>query len=111
MEAVRRFIQMHGSARFEVTNEDATAERVRIVNRAGFRRETARGTEYLIFSEVWKDEVVAGLDPRAAARSLARRGFLVTKDGRLQNQVRLPGLSSPMWVYHVLPEILSDPGP
>jgi uncharacterized protein (DUF927 family) len=111
--AVRRFIELHGSARFEPMWEEygtpAGGEQ-RTINRAGFRRKDgAGGVEYLVLPEAWRTEVCAGLDAVAVARVLRDRGLLVPgKDGKLQDQARLPGFTKPVRHYHLTAAILSD---
>jgi len=111
---VRRFIELHGTSRFEpmgdlisknYVGEEITA---RVVNRAGFRRSGADGVEYLILPEVWKAEVCAGLDATAVAKTLNKRGLLIGKDGKLQDQARLPGFNKPVRHYHLTAGILGE---
>lgn len=113
--AVRRFIELHGSSRFEamgglVRTDNAGAPiEARVPNRAGFRRQDGNGgIEYLILPEVWRTEVCAGLDAVAVAKTLNKHGLLIGKDGKLQDQARLPGFSKPVRHYHLTAGILSD---
>lgn len=110
--AVRRFIEMHGTSRFEPMGESGEGESiVRTVNRVGFRRaDAAGGTDYFVLPEAWRTEVCPGLDPVTVAKSLLKRGFLIGKDGKLQDQKRLPGFAKPVRCYHVASAILSDGG-
>jgi uncharacterized protein (DUF927 family) len=115
--AVRRFIELHGSARFEPMGDLAPRDGigapidVRIANRAGFRRlaGAGEGVEYLILPEVWRGEVCAGMDAGAVAKTMAERGLIaIGGDGKPQKKERLPGFSSPVRCYVVRPHILSD---
>lgn len=114
--AVRRFIELHGTSRFEPMGDLAMADTIgpepvlRIHNRAGFRRTGARGEiEYLVLPGVWREEVVKGLDAGMVAKLLAAKGLLaVGGDGKPQKKERLPGFSSPVRVYVVKPSILGD---
>ncbi|WP_445501110.1 hypothetical protein [Microvirga sp. G4-2] len=113
---VRRFIELHGTSRFEPMGDLAPTDsigapiEVRISNRAGFRRKGEGGAiEYLVLPEVWRSEVAAGLDAGAVAKTLAARGLLARGgDGKPQKKERLPGFSSPVRVYVVKPSILGD---
>jgi uncharacterized protein (DUF927 family) len=109
---VRRFIEMHGTSRFEPMGESGEGDSaVRTINRVGFRRADGKdGTDYLVLPEAWKTEVCAGLDPVTVAKSLHKRGFLIGKDGKLQDQRRLPGFANPVRCYRVTSAILSDGG-
>lgn len=103
---VRRFIEAHGTSRFEPMGElartdDADALRERTINRVGFRRRCANGgVEYLVLPEAWKSDVCIGQDPVAVARALLKRGLLVPgSGGRVQNLQRLPGFPTPVRCY------------
>lgn len=116
LSAVRRFIELHGNARFEPMGDLAVRDSMgapidtRIQNRAGFRRrDDEGGIEYLVLPEVWRGEVCAGLDGVAVAKTLAARGMLMSgEDGKLQKKVRLPGFSSSVRCYVIASSILGD---
>ncbi|HYD32096.1 MAG TPA: DUF927 domain-containing protein [Azospirillaceae bacterium] len=114
--AVRRFVEMHGSSRFEPMGRliprdgQGLPMDVRIPNRAGFKADDGSGgVEYLVLPEVWRTEVCSGMDAGSVAKILARRGVLaVGSDGKPQKPRRLPGFSKPVRVYTITPAILSD---
>lgn len=82
---VRAYLEMHGSSRFEPLDDDD--EPIRIINRAGFWRETAdKGREYLFLPETWKTDVCAGMDASRVAKALAQKGFL-RKDSQGKNSI------------------------
>lgn len=116
--AVRRFVELHGSSRFEAMGDLAPrngfgdAIEQRVPNRAGFRRRAAGGgIEYVVLPEVWRSEVCAGLDATAVAKALLARGLLTPgSGGKLQNFQRLPGFSNPVRCYVVAPTILGEAG-
>jgi len=81
---VRGFLEMHGGSRFESIDADEDAPR--IINRAGFWRETKDGREYLFLAETWKAEVCAGMDASRVAKVLAANGML-RKDSGGKNSV------------------------
>jgi uncharacterized protein (DUF927 family) len=119
ISAVRRFIELHGTARFEPMGDLAPTDSVgapidlRISNRAGFRRRAdGRAIEYLVFPEVWRTEICAGFDPVAVAKSLCARKMLVPgSGGKLQNFQRVPGFAKPIRCYVLSPDILSEGDP
>jgi hypothetical protein len=87
---VRGFIERHGEGRFALIARDAEGKPYSpedgrpILNRAGWRIRP-KGEEpwrFLVLPEVWRAEVVAGLDAAAAARALATAGFLAPGEGR-----------------------------
>lgn len=116
VSAVRRFIELHGSSRFEAMGDLAPKDASgfpadqRIINRAGFRRRTDDGgIEYLILPEAWKSEVCAGQDATLVAKALQDRGHLLAEgSGKLQKLVRLPGLTGPARCYVIASTILGE---
>ena len=116
ISAVRRFIELHGTARFEPmgtlipTTDIGEPIDVRISNRAGFRRMSeAGGTEYIVMPEVWKSEVCAGMDASRVAKTLIARGLLVPgSNGKAQNFQRVPGSPNPIRCYLLSPAILGE---
>lgn len=86
---VRGFLEMHGGSRFE--SVDASDE-TRIINRAGFWRESENGREYLFLAEAWKNEVCVGMDAGRVAKLLGERGLLRRDSaGKNSISVTLPG--------------------
>jgi uncharacterized protein (DUF927 family) len=105
--AVRGFIGAHGESRFQLLGAGEDAETRTIHERVGWRKRGGEGWRYLILAETWRTEVVAGMDPAAAAGALYRAGFLVPQEvGRWQRNERV-GLSKPVRVYLILDAILS----
>ena len=112
---VRRFIEMHGSSRFEAIGElaprSSSGELIdqRIHNRVGFRRKGDNGgTEYLVLPEAWKAEVCAGMDGARVARVLADHGLLArSSEGKYQMRSRVPGIDGPVRHYLVTSAILA----
>jgi uncharacterized protein (DUF927 family) len=109
---VRRFIEQHGSARFERFSEANDAGVImpgeRTLQRVGFRKTDSEGdTTYYILPESWKSEVCAGLDPGFVARVLADRGMLRTGPGeKFTRSERLPGSKGTTRCYVILSRIL-----
>lgn len=117
--AVRRFIELHGSSRFEAMGALAPKDSYgapidqKIINRAGYRRlendSYAGDEEFIFLPEVWKTEVCVGLDPTAVAKTLAKKGLLKTEaDGKRQKLVRLPGVSKAARCYVVPAGIMGE---
>ena len=61
-------------------------------NRAGFWRTVTEGKEFLVFPEVFKEEVCAGIDHKHAAKVLKDAGWLKSFSNRLTCCVRLHGM-------------------
>ncbi len=116
LAAVKRFIEAHGSSRFELMGElapkdaDGQAIEQKIFNRVGFKRSgRTGGTEFIFLAETWKKEVCVGLDPSAVTKVLRARSLLLLGgDGRPQKQERLPGFDKPVRCYVVTDDILSE---
>lgn len=107
--AVRRFIEMHGTSRFEPMGENGDGESViRTINRVGFRRSDGNGgTEYLVLPEAWKSEVCAGFDATMVAKALVGRGLLIGRGGKTSDFQRLPGFG-PTRCYRLAAGILGS---
>jgi uncharacterized protein (DUF927 family) len=116
LRMVRGFIERHAEGRFGLIDRDSDGKPYSpdagrpILNRAGWRmRPTNEGQpwRYLILPEVWRAEVLAGLDPTAAARALHAAGFLAAGDGRnLSRKVMIPSEGRQIRVYVVSGGIL-----
>lgn len=113
ISAVRRFIELHGSSRFEPMGELAHHDAggmpldVRIHNRAGFRRKGLHGVEFLVLPEVWRSEICAGMDPTRVAKLLVEKGFMKPDgSGKPQSLQRVSGSANPIRVYLLAPGIL-----
>jgi uncharacterized protein (DUF927 family) len=90
ISAVRHFLVAHGASRFEFLGEADQPQDGRVINRAGWRKKCEDGSwRYLIPGEVWRSEVVAGLDPRAAAATLRKAGYLLPQSEKAERHVRL----------------------
>lgn len=113
---VRRFLEMHGSSRFEpiLTNIDegdavvgALRDSPRTISRFGFVQENGSGRDFYFLPESWR-EVCSGHDAGRVAKVLAERGFMQRGgDGKVQVKKRLPGISKPVRCYIVSSDIFS----
>lgn len=110
LRALSLFLSEHGSSRFAnagANDDEGSASYIRTVNRAGFWRVRASDgrREYLIFKEVFRSEIFAGMDVAAAEKILADRGILRRDgQGKFTCTQRLPEMGSPR-VYVIGPEI------
>lgn len=110
---VRAFFESHGESRFsdwdsaERTVSGVEAERRAVVNRVGFRRKSqAEGYTYYVFSEAFKTEICAGLDPNKAAQVLKERGWIAPdKEGKTTQGIKLPGFGKTTRCYLFTPQI------
>jgi putative DNA primase/helicase len=113
---VRGFLARHGEGRFTdwarpVAKDDHAP---RVQNRAGWRRRVEgesslpdeATTEYLVYPEVFREEVCKGFNATAVAKLLAARGYLKTEPGgaKLAPKFKPPG-ESHQRMYHVLPSL------
>jgi putative DNA primase/helicase len=115
---VRRFLEAHGSSRFQVIRHPSRAgssdnpdEEQVVRDRAGFRRRSPEDneTEYLILQEVFKSEVCAGHDYRQVRRALEERNYLVRESPHWTVKPRnLPEMPKNTRVYCVGAAILGE---
>ncbi|WP_372622488.1 DUF927 domain-containing protein [Falsiroseomonas sp.] len=109
IEAVKKFIGLYGTSRFsEIFYEGAEASQITGI-RAGWRKRIGGEWCYLFLPEIWKTEVVPGMDPTAAAKAIDKGGYLVRSgeaDGRLQRNEKV-GLPKNVRVYVVRETILT----
>jgi len=112
IEAVRSFIAKHEEGRF--TDLDAM-DQVTINrpthNRAGWRRNSGGGREYLIDPGTFRTEICQGFDHMAVARELVKQGYLETtsaiENNRYTKPERIPGAARTR-VYVVNSKIMED---
>ena len=90
LDQVKRFFESHGSARFENMEVDKDQ---RVINRAGFTRGNLRGNfEYLVFPQVFRNELCQGFDQKLVIEVLKRHGWLeIGGDGRPTQKPNIPG--------------------
>lgn len=132
---VRAFVEKNGDALFTWMHRTHDDHRPNTALRAGFkrlvgadgqalkmdaadeymeRRTSAESsekfnasTDYLILPEAWKRDVCKGLDARAVAELMRKRGHLVHEAGGLQRSHRVPGLGK-VKLYHLRATVLAD---
>ncbi|KQV84963.1 hypothetical protein ASD15_07450 [Massilia sp. Root351] len=132
LRQVSGFFQAHGEARFVWWHRATDDHKPNTINRAGFKRLLTRdGTainsnadhhkvygdrvhpvdaeesqqEYFVLSEVFREEICKGFNPKTVTRLLIERGLLMTdSDGGATRRERLPGIGAAR-VYRFKPEI------
>ena len=87
LEQVRRYFQAHGASRFE--DLDSIEHRT-VSNRAGYRRRENGEAVFLVFPEVFRQEVCAGFNVGMICTELKRAGVLLSEGGRHTRNVRTP---------------------
>ncbi|MEL6318697.1 MAG: DUF927 domain-containing protein, partial [Pseudomonadota bacterium] len=78
---VREYLTRYGDTRFQRQGIDVFEGH----DRAGFRDDAY----FYVMPEIWRNQVVTGLDPKTAAKDLEAAGFLERGEGR-NRQARLP---------------------
>jgi putative DNA primase/helicase len=104
--AVRRFLIAHGSSRFETVGTDDEASGERIANRAGWKKRVEGAWRFIIPGEVWRAEVVPGLDPEAAAAACRRAGYLIPQSEREPRNVRAERIGGRLIKAYVISETI-----
>lgn len=105
IEQVRGYIEQHGASRFE----DITAtEEQRIINRAGFFRDTDNGREFYVLPQAYRKELCAGFDMKTVSDVLIRQGHLIPgSSGKSAQTRKLPGLGEKARCYVIGPSLFS----
>ncbi|WP_027368265.1 DUF927 domain-containing protein [Desulfocurvibacter africanus] len=104
LTVVRLFLEQHGAARFQDLDEEGKANAEKCINRAGFRRKTPGGHEFIFLPSVFDAEVLRGHDVNRAAKVLQRAGWLRTNERGLRARVQLPGLGRQRCYVVALPD-------
>lgn len=99
---IRLFIEQHGASRFQRLNglDDRTLH-----NRAGYVETLDEGAVYYFSKESFRVEVCKGFDATQTAKTLEKRGFLVTNHG-LQFKRRDPESGKTVPFYAISSAIL-----
>ena len=91
-EQVKLFFEKHGDSRFDdLTQRYEEGRKPKIHNRAGVRAEHKGEVEYVIFSEVFRQEICQGFDPDTVADLLIERGIMPAEAGRKQVRRKVDG--------------------
>ncbi len=83
-----------------LTSTDESLDTTRIINRAGFRKQTDAGEfEYLFLPEIFRQEVCKGFDYKFVCKILDERGFLNSSSTGFQKQLKYGGAQiRPYWI-------------
>lgn len=110
LRAVKGYIEAHGASRFEVMDDRVEIGPDRnVLNRAGYRKRVDDLWEYYVLPEAWRT-ICHGMDPAMVARTLRAHGLLeVGEAGRLQKNMRLPGIAGTTRCYVIRSNLLADP--
>jgi putative DNA primase/helicase len=117
---VRGFLAQYGDSRFtpilpdlaegaaQQTDQPEAVTRAAI-QRAGYKYWEKGAWVYLIYPEVWRTDVCAGLNGPDVARSLAEKGHLIRGDGNnLAAKHRVPGGGSKTRFYTIRSSIFEE---
>jgi putative DNA primase/helicase len=104
LKQVRHFFELHGESRFSLGKEpilpNGMNDHSRTYNRAGFKKLIAGKMHYLVFPEVFRTDICAGLDPEISAKILMDTGILTPdSEGKNTRAERLPGFESTIRCY------------
>jgi len=101
LDQVAGFIERHGDSRFSDADADAgTAERTKIVNRAGWWRDDAAGRVYLFHADGMRD-ALQGFDFKRGLDVLEQTGTLPKSSGERAKPIRVAGHPKPVRLYAV----------
>ena len=94
LSQVRAFFESYGISRFDSVNSPNNEN---IHNRAGFYRTDDQGFRiFIVLSEVFKNEVCKGYDPKTVAKVLHNEGWIrAATDGSLSHKPRIKGVGTP----------------
>lgn len=110
MEAIsqiRSFFELHGESRFTPW-ESGPEDRMRTINRMGYRRETDEGPEFYVFLSSFRKEICKGFDYHDVEKICIKKGFLIPGPNRSPTRgERLPELKKKTKrCYRFSPEVL-----
>jgi len=103
---VRSFFELHGESRFTPW-ERGPEDRIRTINRMGYRRETNEGPEFYVFTDSFRKEVCKGLDYRSVEKICIKKGFLIPdRKGSPTRGERLPEMKKNKRCYRFSADVL-----
>jgi putative DNA primase/helicase len=102
LRAVKHFLEAFGDARFPLLSEADNERDGRVLNRAGYRRNHTGAfdmpqdrCDFLISTEVFRNDVCKGLEARMVAQDLAEIGCLEkSPKGEYTQVVRVPSIGT-----------------
>jgi hypothetical protein len=91
---VRKFFESYGASRFD---DIKMPNNERIHSRAGFYRIGKNSNrEYLVLTEIYKQEICQGFDSKFVTKILLEKGWLeMASDGKSTQKPRVPGIGTP----------------
>ncbi|VEG92090.1 DUF927 domain-containing protein [Legionella spiritensis] len=94
LSQVRAFFESHGCSRFDNAN---APNNEKINNRAGFYRTDEQGLRvYMVLTEVFKNEVCQGFDPKTVTRVLLNEEWILpARDSSPSHKPRIKGIGTP----------------
>lgn len=108
IDQVKSVFQLHGESRFSPWDRNAD-DKMRTVNRMGYRKETNEGLEFFVFTQVFRDEVCKGLDYQFVEKVCLKQGILFPDDkGNPTRPERFPGCKKTERCYRFKMESLSE---
>ncbi|MEK6706313.1 MAG: hypothetical protein AABZ06_11045 [Bdellovibrionota bacterium] len=110
LEQVRSFIQ-ENPTRFAMLRDDGNEPvEDKTIKRAGFTRKHKDRREWLVFPQVFREDVCAGLSAKEVARVLKDRGHLTQdSEGKTTKPERVPGLGKkPIRMYVINDSIMGE---
>lgn len=106
LNQVRLHFIKYGESRY--TRWDTWKEE-KTVDRAGFRKHEYGETEYLVFVEVFRNEICEGYSPQQVIKVMIKHGLLkIGKDGKSTRSERFPGTSKNTRCYRVTSKVLGE---
>lgn len=109
LRQIRAFFESHHSSRFAVMESGSNSnDPQKIINEAGYKKKTDDGSyEFYVHTEVFRNEICKGFEPRAVCVELVKQGLLDRGNERqFIKTVRLP--IGQKKVYHLKPAILTE---
>ena len=103
VERTKNFLGLHGPSRFDdLSIPETDLGKTTTHNRAGFKQTKNGKTIYYILTNVFKNEICQGIQPKRAAQALQKAGLLIPESSRLDPKlpISVPDVGRPR-VYAV----------
>lgn len=101
---VKLFLEQHGEARFASIDRGEDERAPRTLQRCGWRKRSDAGTEYMVFTESFRNELCRGFDAREVAKVLIKCGALMPQGDSATRKERMPD-GTMQRVYRVTPRL------
>ena len=104
---VREFFQKHAESRFSDWQESSDSQRIN--NRAGFRKSSCGEVEFLVETEVFRNEICIGFDRKLVIQICIDHGFLIIDGQRKSTKnERAPDTGKQRRFYCFSDKVLGD---